>query len=156
FNRRRRDYEALLAEGIRQAVETAVVEAAETLGQAESRPDVWPPAERARRWVMNEFPLLGALSTQIRIIADAALCDRMDISIAAVNGFLGEMYFNPGWKLTERELIFVYVHELLHVALLHHTRGRGRDPWLYNVAADFVINGCLVELGVGQLPTIGA
>jgi predicted metal-dependent peptidase len=156
LSRRRSDYEALLAEGIRRAVDDAVVEAAETLGQAETRPDVWRPAENARRWVMNEFPLLGALASQVRIIAQADLCDRMDISIAAVNGFLGEMYLNPRWNLTQEELIFVYVHELLHVALLHHTRGRGRDPWLYNIAADFIINGWLVEMGVGRMPAIGA
>jgi predicted metal-dependent peptidase len=155
-DRQRRDYENLLAEGIRRAVDDAVVEAAEALGQAEARPEIWRPAEKARRWVMNEFPLLGALAQEVRIIADASLCERMDISIAAVNGFLGEMYLHPGWKFTEEELIFVYVHELLHVALLHHTRSRGRDPWLYNISADFVINGWLVEMGVGKLPSIGA
>lgn len=153
---RRKDYENLLAEGIRQAVEKAVTKAAETLGQASERPETWRPAEEARRWVMHEFPLLGALSMEIRIIADADLCDRMDISIAAVNGFLGEMYLNPRWKFTQPEWTFIYVHELLHVALLHHSRGRGRDPWLYNVSADFVINDWLVEMGVGKLPAIGA
>jgi predicted metal-dependent peptidase len=155
-SQRRKDYENLLGEGIRQAVEHAVAEAAETLGQADERPETWRPAEEARRWVMNEFALLGALSTQIRIIADADLCDRMDISIAAVNGFLGEMYLNPRWRFTQPEWTFIYVHELLHVALLHHSRGRGRDPWLYNVSADFVINGWLVEMGVGRIPAIGA
>jgi predicted metal-dependent peptidase len=152
----RRDYENLLAEGIRLAVDEAVEEAAETLGQAEERPSTWRPAELARRWVINEFPLLGALATQIRIIADAKLCERLDVSIAAVNGFLGEMYLHPGWKLTQDELVFIYVHELLHVALLHHTRCRGRDPWLWNVSCDFIINGWLVEMGVGRLPSIGA
>jgi predicted metal-dependent peptidase len=153
---RRRDYENLLAEGIRGAVETAVTEAAETLGQETAAASGWRLAENARRWVMDRFPLLGPLATQIRIIADASLCERMDIPIAAVDGFLGEMYLHPGWKFTQEELIFVYVHELLHVALLHHTRSRGRDPQLWNISADFVINGWLVEMGVGQMPAVGA
>jgi predicted metal-dependent peptidase len=150
------DYEKLFAEGIRRAVEEAVDEAAESLGQETPDQKSWRPAEIARRWVMNEFPLLGALATQIRVIADHNLCDRMDISVAAVNGFLGEMYFDPKWSFSQEEWTFIYVHELLHVALLHHTRGRGRDPWLYNVACDFLINGWLVEMGVGKLPSIGA
>ncbi len=150
----RRDYEERLAQGIREAVEGTVAEVAYSLGEEANRGG-WGPAERARRWVINEFPLLGALATQIRVIADAQLCQRMDISVAAVNGFLGEMYFNPEWKLSQEEWVFIYTHELLHVALLHHSRTRGRDPWTWNLACDFVINGWLVEMGVGRLPTIG-
>jgi hypothetical protein len=71
----RRDYETLLAEGIRAGVEQAVFEAAETLGQAGAdRPGVWRPLENAKKWVMNELPLLGALAAQMRILPDAKLC----------------------------------------------------------------------------------
>jgi predicted metal-dependent peptidase len=48
------------------------------------------------------------------------------------------------------------VHELLHAALLHHTRGRGRDPRLWNIACDFVVNAWLIEAGIGTLPGVGA
>ncbi len=150
----RHDYEALLAEGIRHAVEDAISRTAAALeGQAFS--SGWEPAERARRWVMNELPLLGALAAQVRILAEPGLCRRMDISIAAVNGFLMEMYFNPEWKFSQEEILFIYVHELLHVALLHHTRIQGRDPDIWNFACDFVINGWLVEMGVGRMPPVG-
>jgi predicted metal-dependent peptidase len=154
---RRRDWENLLAEGIREAVEEAVRETADALGNesGDGRAPVWPPAEKAKRWVLAEFPLLGALATEVHILADAELCERMDISVAAINGYLGEMYLHPGCNFSHDELVFVYVHELLHVALLHHSRSRGRDPWLYNIAADFAINAWLVEMGVGKLPAIG-
>src|SRR5207248_6947904 len=69
----RKDYEDRLAEGIRLAVEGTVRTVAETLGD-EATPTGWGPAVRARRWVMSEFPLLGALAPQLRIIADAKLC----------------------------------------------------------------------------------
>lgn len=150
-----RDWEERFAEGIRIAVERAVRTTAETLGETTAA-DTWGPADRARRWVMNEFPLLGALAPQIRIIVDAQLCERMDISVAAVDGYLGEMYFHPSWSFSQDEWTFIYVHELLHVALLHHSRSRGRDPWVWNLACDFVINAWLVEMGVGELPSIGA
>lgn len=146
-------YETLLAEGIRISVERAIEEAAAAL-DADAKL-AWLPAERAKRWVMSEMPLLGALASHITIIARADLCDRMDISVAAVNADLMEMYFNPKWELTQAEVLFIYVHELLHVALMHHSRAQGRDSELWNIACDFVINGWLVEMGVGALPTIG-
>jgi predicted metal-dependent peptidase len=146
-------YETLLAQGIRLSVESAIEAAAATL-DAELK-TAWMPAERAKRWVMSEMPLLGALASHITVIARADLCERMDISVAAVNGDLMEMYFNPLWKLTQGEVRFIYVHELLHVALMHHSRAQGRDPLMWNFACDFVINGWLVEMGVGTLPSIG-
>ena len=149
----RRDWDGLLAEGIREAVEDAVEEAAETLGQADAdKRKVWRPGELARRWVLSEMPLLGAVAAHMTLVADEAVCDRMDISIAAVNAYLGEIYFHPRRGLSNQEIIFVYAHELLHAALLHHTRQRGRDPWVWNIACDFVINDWLIEMGVGQFP----
>jgi predicted metal-dependent peptidase len=41
---------------------------------------------------------------------------------------------------------------MLHAALRHGDRADGRDPYLWNVAADFVVNGWLVEMGVGVAP----
>ena len=149
-----RECETRLAEGIRRSVEEAIAATADTLEGAAKI--AWRPAERAKRWVMSELPLLGALASHITIIARADLCERMDISIAAVNGDLMEMYFNPKWDLTDAEVVFVYAHELLHVALMHHSRVQGRDSELWNIACDFVINGWLVEMGVGTLPAIGA
>ncbi len=154
-HRWRKDYEQRLGEGIRRALEEAIREASQELADGPISAG-WPPAERARRWVMNELPLLGALAAQIRVIADAKLCDRYDIGIAAVSGWLHEMYFNPDRRLSDGEVLFIYVHELLHVALLHHSRVQGRDPEIWNFATDFVINGWLVEMGVGQLPHVGA
>jgi predicted metal-dependent peptidase len=42
------------------------------------------------------------------------------------------------------------------VGLRHQERRRGRDPQLWNVACDYVINGWLIEMGIGELPKIGA
>ena len=46
-------------------------------------------------------------------------------------------------------------HELLHAGLRHDTRCQGRDPYLWNVACDYVINSWLLEMGIGELPQIG-
>jgi predicted metal-dependent peptidase len=112
-------------------------------------------AQLARSWFLSSFPLLGALAATFKIIEDVQLCARLGISVAAVDAEAREIYINPNALLTEEESRFVMAHELLHVGLSHHTRGQGRDPFLWNVACDYVINGWLVEMQVGTLPRIG-
>lgn len=41
----------------------------------------------------------------------------------------------------------VLLHEVLHAALLHVTRRSQRDPQRWNIAADIVVNGILIEQG---------
>lgn len=40
--------------------------------------------------------------------------------------------------------------------LRHDQRQQGRDPFLWNVACDYIINGWLMEMGVGRMPAVGA
>lgn len=154
--RRNHTYERLFAEGIRQATVEAIEGSADVLGEESAKVQkLWRPAAQARKWVLNEFPLLGPLAAQLKVIADSRVCERQDIAIAAVNPYLGEVYFNPDRALSDSDVRFVYVHELLHVALMHHTREQGRDHELWNIACDFVINGWLLEMGIGTLPQVG-
>lgn len=54
--------------------------------------------------------------------------------------------------MTQPERRFVIAHELLHAGLRHDTRAGDRDPWLWNVACDYVINGWLVQMQIGHQP----
>jgi predicted metal-dependent peptidase len=65
---------------------------------------------------------------------------------------LKEIYINPICQLTFEEWKFVLAHEFLHAALRHDARCENRDPELWNVACDYVVNGWLVEMGIGTLP----
>lgn len=113
-------------------------------------------AEQARAWFIDSYPLLGALGTSFEIIEDPVICQRLGISIAAVNEYGREIYLNPAAGLSAEECRFVIAHELLHVGLRHHDRQQGRHPFLWNVACDFVINGWLIEMEVGLLPAHGS
>ncbi|MFE9748613.1 hypothetical protein ACFYOT_27205 [Saccharothrix saharensis] len=106
----------------------------------------------ALSWFVSSYPLLGALASGMKVVADADLARGWDISIAAVDASLGEIYVNPLARLSRAEWRFVLAHEMLHAALRHGDRADGRDPYLWNVAADFVVNGWLVEMGVGAAP----
>ena len=144
-------FAAGLARSVTQSVEMAAGVRRE-FGQ--SRP-ASSALDRARHWFMDSFPLLGSMVAAFDIIEDASICEREDIAVAAVDEMLRTIYINPGPHLSELELRFVIAHEVLHVALRHLPRRRGREPFLWNVACDFVINDWLIQMDVGQPPGIG-
>ncbi len=114
--------------------------------------------ERAAEWFISHYPLLGALASAFRIIevgyGSGAVTDG-DISVAAINVTDREIYVNSAAGLTLEEWKFVLAHEYLHAGLMHHERCEGRDPYLWNVACDFVINGWLTEMQTGTMPMNG-
>lgn len=108
--------------------------------------------DAALGWFISSYPLLGALAASMTVVAEAELARGWDIHVAAVNAAAGEIYVNPLASLTPAEWRFVMAHEMLHAALRHGERVGGRDHLLWNVAADLVINGWLLEMGVGTMP----
>jgi predicted metal-dependent peptidase len=150
-----RDWERMLAEGLSQAVDAAVELAAGLRQSMGSRERVQTEASRARSWFISKFPLLGSLAAHFALVEDPQVCHRMQIMVAAVDEEAKEIYVNPAAGLHEESARFVIAHELLHVGLRHQARRLGRDPYLWNVACDYVVNGWLVEMGVGALPKFG-
>ncbi|WP_436521572.1 vWA domain-containing protein [Actinoplanes sp. HUAS TT8] len=108
--------------------------------------------ELAFSWFLQHYPLLGGIAAGFTLVDDVELARSEGIAIAAVSAGAGEIYVNPVRNLSEREWRFVLAHEMLHAALRHGDRVGHRDPYLWNVACDFVINGWLVEMGVGVMP----
>jgi predicted metal-dependent peptidase len=110
------------------------------------------PWDRALSWFVGSYPLLGALAARFKLVADASLARDWQIAIAAVSPAAGEIYVNPLARFTEAQWRFVLAHEMLHAALRHGDRVGPRDPRLWNAACDYVINGWLIEMGVGEMP----
>jgi len=109
---------------------------------------------RARTWFINHYPLLGALAAGFEIVETPGELECHKIEIGAIAASLQRIYINTK-RLDYDEMIFVMAHEMLHAALQHDTRCQGRDPFLWNVSCDYVINHWLVEMGVGSLPKSG-
>ncbi|MFI1471008.1 hypothetical protein [Streptomyces wuyuanensis] len=110
------------------------------------------PWDRALSWFVSSYPLLGGIAAGMKLVADAELARAHGIAVAAVDATLGEIYVNPLRRYEDEEWRFVLAHEMLHAALRHGDRRGARDPYLFNVAADYVINGWLVEMAVGSMP----
>jgi predicted metal-dependent peptidase len=149
-------WQASFAFGLRQAVQSAIDVAAGRLATISTPTSAQSAAQRARAWFISSYPLLGAMISAFEIIEDPAICMREGIVVAAVNAHTKEMFINPGIGLKEAECRFVIAHEVLHVGLFHSERCDGRDAYLWNIACDFVVNGWLVEMGLGEVPKIGA
>jgi predicted metal-dependent peptidase len=140
------DWAGLLATGLARVASTAVDVAG---GVERARKTAW---QHALDWFVSHYPLLAAIADALTLVEDASTCRAYGIRIAAISPAAGELYVNPLYALTGEERRFVIAHELLHAGLRHDTRGGGRDPFLWNVACDYVINGWLAEMGIGALP----
>lgn len=146
------DWERSFALGLTNAVAAAVDVAGGARSSLLDPSAKLKPWDRARKWFLSAYPLLGATMATLTIVADADLARGWDIPIAAVDPTAGELYVNPLAQYSEREWRFILAHEALHAALAHHSRVGGRDSYLFNLATDFVINGWLVEMGIGEMP----
>lgn len=56
-------------------------------------------------------------------------------------------------SLSLDEVVFVLCHELMHVVYDHLGRRSHRDPELWNMATDYVINAMLMHEKIGSMPT---
>jgi predicted metal-dependent peptidase len=93
-------------------------------------------------------PFFGTLAMFARFIASTA------IPTAATDG--RDIFFNPQFlsSLPSQQQDGVLLHELLHAALLHPLRLHERQPELWNIAADIVVNGTILQQGF-ELPPGG-
>ena len=84
------------------------------------------------------------------------IVDKLEIVIdtkettAATDG--EKLYFNPEYmnNLSEEQQLFVFAHEVLHVAFDHIDRSEGKNHYNWNIATDAVINAYLCDDGLKQ------
>jgi predicted metal-dependent peptidase len=99
------------------------------------------------------------LRTKSPFFATLALFARFvptsSISTAATDG--KDIFFNPDYLLSLPipQQDGLLLHEVLHAALLHCLRRGVRDRQLWNIAADIVVNGMIIQQGVFELPPGG-
>ena len=143
------DWRQLFSEDLQWSIRKALRGAAD----AQEKPVcTCRPAELARAWFVSSYPLLGAMAARFRLITDGTALAHMGIRIAAVSCHMAEIYINPHAGLSTEEWRFVLAHEFLHAALHHADRLEGRNPLLWNMACDFVINDWLLDMHVGSMP----
>jgi predicted metal-dependent peptidase len=103
----------------------------------------------SRVGLLLRHPFFGNMATRLKIQpADDWL------PTAAVDGrnlFYNTQFFNA---MTNKEVEFVIAHEILHMVFDHLGRRNDRNPKLYNIAADYIVNNLLVDDRIGSKPKI--
>ena len=69
------------------------------------------------------------------------------IETAGTDGFRILVSARFALSLKPGELRGLLAHELMHAVLQHPARRKNRDPELWNIAHDFVVNGILTDFG---------
>lgn len=79
-----------------------------------------------------------------------ALVMRLNIKLAKCNTAATDMsniYFDPEFvnRLSDEEVEFVFMHEVMHCVLQHCVRRGGRNHYFYNIASDIVVNSNIMQ-----------
>jgi predicted metal-dependent peptidase len=110
--------------------------------------EVYERIVTARVGLLLRHPFFGNMATRLKI-------QRADwLPTAAVDGrnlFYNVQFFNA---MNNKEIEFVVAHEILHMVFDHLERRHDRDPRLYNIACDYIVNNLLVDDRIGSVPSI--
>ncbi|MET7848290.1 hypothetical protein AB0D78_11525 [Streptomyces avermitilis] len=146
------DHQLAFAHALTRTMSTAMDMAGGRRDAMTGGPTRLQPWERALSWFVSSYPLLGGIAAGLTLVADAELARAHGISVAAVSTEAAEIYINPLRRFDDEEWRFILAHEMLHAALRHGDRCGARDPLLFNIACDYVINGWLCEMQIGSMP----
>lgn len=102
---------------------------------------------RASIRLTRSSPFYAALTMRMSIEVSGN-----DIATMATDG--RTIFYSPDFvdRLSLDEIMGVLAHEGLHMGLGHHVRRGDRDPTLFNIAADVVINHMLISDGMTLPP----
>jgi predicted metal-dependent peptidase len=99
----------------------------------------------ARVSLLLKHPFFGNMATRLKIQEGSEW-----MGTAATDGrtiFFNREFFEP---LSVKQVEFVIAHEILHNVFDHMGRREGRDPKIFNIAADYCVNGQLVRDHIGD------
>jgi predicted metal-dependent peptidase len=113
------------------------------------RVEVYDRIVVARVGLLLRHPFFGNMATRLRVLA----ADEW-LPTAAVDG--RSLYYNTQFfnAMDNKEIEFVIAHEILHCVFDHLGRREERNPMLYNIAADYIVNNLLVRDRIGAKPKI--
>lgn len=118
-----------------------------------------------RFYMMQKFPFFAYLLFNLEVIELGEDNNPWKLQTAAVDGkrfwynpkFIQEIYqegLKESKEIANHKVAFLCAHEVMHCALGHLGRRIDRDPEIWNQAADYAINGMLVNSGL-TMPKIG-
>ena len=101
-----------------------------------------------KRKMLVKYPFFGS------VVASVGYKENKDIPTAGTDG--ETIYYNPEYLegLSVEEQTFIFSHEVCHIAFNHILRSEGKNPELWNIATDGVINQFLKRDGLKMAPGV--
>ncbi len=98
--------------------------------------------ETIKRKLLVKYPLFGSVVANSNFILESR------VATVETNG--ENIYYNANFieAITNDEQIFVFAHEICHIAFEHISRSEGKDIETWNIATDAVINAFLKQDGL--------
>lgn len=111
-------------------------------------------AVKIRTLLMIYQAFYGTLAANLKLV-ETKEAHGQPVETMATDG--QSIFINPDFiaKLYDDEVLFVLAHEAGHCAALHHVRRGDREPELWNIAGDYVLNIDLHDASVGRMPEGG-
>ncbi len=102
----------------------------------------------ARMTILSRNGFFGLLLMHMRFALDES------VGTAATDG--ERIYFAPAFldEISDPELVFILMHEIMHVILKHTFRTGEREHLLFNVACDIVVNSNIMDAAGGDAKSI--
>lgn len=101
--------------------------------------------DSVKRKLLIKYPSFGS------IIANLEFQESKEVASAGTDGKV--VLYNPEFVngLTDKKMIFLFIHEICHVAFEHISRSEGKDKRIWNIATDSVINALLKRDGLQMI-----
>ncbi len=98
--------------------------------------------------MLRKYPAFGSVINSIKY---QIVGNDHRVTTAATDG--KTIYVNADFmsKLSDKERVFVFAHEVCHIALNHILRSKDKDSKLWNIATDAVINQYLKKDGLPMI-----
>ena len=90
-----------------------------------------------RRRMVREYPFFGELLMNLHLAV-------AEVETACTDGkyLIVDPTFSS--RLSDEELLFIYMHEVMHVVFFHCFRTNGRNHLLWNIACDYSVNSNII------------
>lgn len=101
--------------------------------------------DSVKRKLLIKYPSFSS------IIANLEFQESKEVASAGTDGKV--VLYNPEFVngLTDKKMIFLFIHEICHVAFEHISRSEGKDKRIWNIATDSVINALLKRDGLQMI-----
>lgn len=102
--------------------------------------------------LIDRYPFFGSIIDSMEYM-ETPNCISNGVPTAGTNG--KTIYYHPDIdKLTEKQQLFLFAHEICHVAFDHKKRGEEKNPQIWNYATDAVINAHLKKDGLELIENV--